>query len=59
MAETQEKVKFDIKDCICEEVVVYQDSAEVCRSLKAAVKKGENDITLGGVSDKIDKDSIR
>lgn len=59
MADQEKKITFDVKDCDCEEVIVFQDSAEVCRSLKAAVKKGENEIVLGGVSDRIDQDSVR
>lgn len=48
-----------IKECPYERVVVYQDRAEVIRNVQVTVREGENEITLVGLSQVIDKDSIR
>ncbi len=50
---------FSMKDQKCEQVVVYQDRAEVKRSLSAKLVKGENEILLNNVSSFIDQDSVR
>lgn len=42
-----------------ETVVVYLDRAEVCRSFKAKVKSGQNELIVKDLSQSIDKDSIR
>ena len=48
-----------IKECPYERVVVYQDRAEVIRNVQVTVREGENEITLVGLSQVIDKDSVR
>ena len=48
-----------IKECPYERVVVYQDRAEVIRNVQVTVREGENEITLVGLSQAIDKDSVR
>ncbi|CAH1799373.1 unnamed protein product [Owenia fusiformis] len=50
---------FLAPECQVDHVVVYLDRAEVCRSLKAKLNRGENEITIGQLSSSIDKDSIR
>jgi hypothetical protein len=53
------KQSFSIKDLKCEKVVVFTDRAEVKRSVKAKLNKGENEILLTNVSNMIDRDSVR
>ena len=48
-----------MKECAYERVVVYQDRAEVIRAVEVAVKEGENEVTLVGLPQVTDKDSIR
>lgn len=50
---------FNAPDCKCETVVVYLDRAEVCRTLQAKLKEGENEVIIKELSACIDKDSIR
>ncbi len=50
---------YSMKVLKCEKVVVFKDRAEVKRSLKAKLKKGESEITLNDVSGCIDRDSVR
>ena len=57
--ETRERNEFDATLCKAETVVVYLDRAEVCRSLRASVKKGENEILVKKLSPCVDKDSVR
>ena len=53
------KTHFNAPDLRVETVVVYLDRAEVCRSFKAKVKVGENELLVRDLSQCIDKDSIR
>ena len=53
------KQDFLLKNLECEQVVVFQDRAEVKRCLKTSIKKGENEIVLTNVTSSIDKDSVR
>ena len=48
-----------MKDQKCEQVVVFRDRAEVKRSLKAKLVKGENEIIINNVSSFIEQDSVR
>ena len=48
-----------LEECAYERVVVYQDRAEVIRAVEAAVREGENEITLVGLPQVTDRDSIR
>ncbi|KAI6649519.1 hypothetical protein LOD99_6685 [Oopsacas minuta] len=48
-----------MKECAYERVVVYQDRAEVIRRVEVTVREGENEITLVGLPQVTDKDSIR
>ena len=50
---------FDAGRCNVENVIVYQDRAEVCRAIKSRVRKGENQITIKKLSPSIDKDTLR
>lgn len=50
---------FLLKNLDCEQVVVFQDRAEVKRILRASIKKGENEIILSNVTSSIDQDSVR
>ena len=51
--------KFSMKDQKCEQVTVFQDRAEVKRSIQTKISKGETEITINNVSNYIDEDSIR
>lgn len=53
------KQEFLLKNLECEQVVIFQDRAEVKRCLKTNIKKGENEIVLTNVTSSIDKDSVR
>lgn len=50
---------FSLKDQKCESVVVFLDRAEVRRLLTTKLKQGENELTVNGVSEWIDEDSVR
>ena len=56
---SESKKKFSIKDLDCESVVVFQDRAEVKRTLKTSISKGETEIVLTNITSSIDKDSVR
>ena len=51
--------KFNIKEQKCLQVVVFTDRAEVKRSIKCTLEKGENEVVLSAVSNFVDRDSIR
>lgn len=53
------KSNFSLKDLQCEQVVIFQDRAEVKRVLKTSIQKGEHEIVLTNVSSSIDQDSVR
>jgi hypothetical protein len=53
------KQSYSMKDLKCESVVVYKDRAEVRRSLKTVLNKGENEILINSITNLIDKDSVR
>ena len=53
------KQNFSMKDLKCEEVVVFTDRAEIKRSIKTKLAKGENEIVVNNVSSFIDHDSFR
>ena len=53
------KQEFEGPNCRAETVVVYLDRAEVCRSLKTRIRKGESELLLKNVSPCIEKDSVR
>ena len=53
------QLTFSMKDLPCEKVVVFKDRAEVKRSVKTNLKKGENEIVINGVTNSIDRDSVR
>jgi len=59
MSENKTQHKFLMTDLPCQQVVVFTDRAEVKRSLKAKLIKGENEIAISRVSDQIDTDSVR
>ncbi|XP_064629545.1 uncharacterized protein LOC135488724 isoform X9 [Lineus longissimus] len=50
---------FDAGKCQVENVTVYLDRAEVCRSIKTRITKGENQINIKRLSPSIEKDSLR
>ena len=50
---------FQIKTLKCEKVVVFTDRAEVKRSLKVKLQKGENELVISNVSSLVDQDSVR
>lgn len=50
---------FSMKELRCEKVVVFKDRAEVKRSVQTRLHKGENEIVIIGVSNSIDRDSVR
>ena len=50
---------FTMKDLPCEKVVVFKDRAEVKRLVRTRLKKGENEIVINGVTNSIDRDSVR
>ena len=50
---------FEISQCKAETVTVYLDRAEVARTLKSAIKSGENEVIVTGLSPSLDKDSVR
>ena len=53
------KQTFEIKALKCEKVVVFTDRAEVKRSLKVKLQKGENELVISNVSSLVDQDSVR
>jgi hypothetical protein len=59
MSDNKSQHKFVMTDMPCEQVVVFTDRAEVKRSLKAKLIKGENEIVISRVSNQIDTDSVR
>jgi len=50
---------FSMKDQKCEQVVVFQDRAEVKRSFSVKLVNGENEVCINNVSASIDHDSVR
>ena len=58
-AEMSDTNIFSAPKCKTETVVIYLDRAEVCRSLKTKIKRGENEVVVKDLSSCIDKDSIR
>lgn len=56
---TSKQQTFSMKDLPCEKVVVFKDRAEVRRSLRTRLNKGENEIIINGASQVIDRDSVR
>ena len=46
-------------NCPVHSVVVYTDRAEVCRTVKADLQRGENEVTVRRLPPAIDQDSIR
>ena len=55
----KETHEFSAPECQAESVVVYLDRAEVCRSLKATLLRGEHEIIIKDMSACIDEESIR
>lgn len=55
----KEELAFDIGTCPVKSVVVFLDRAEVCRTIDATVKAGENEVVLKNVTSAADGDSIR
>jgi hypothetical protein len=55
----QQQQAFSIREQACVKVVVFTDRAEVQRSLKTKLKKGENELIINSISSSIDRDSIR
>ena len=53
------QTEFSAPKLQVETVVVYLDRAEVCRSFKAKLKTGQNELIVKDLSQSIDKDSIR
>lgn len=53
------QLKFSMKDLNCRKVVVFKDRAEVKRTMKTILKKGENELVISGVTNCIDRDSVR
>lgn len=53
------KQSFSMKDLKCEKVVVFKDRAEVKRTVETRLHQGENEIVLTGVTNSIDRDSVR
>lgn len=50
---------FSMKDLPCEKVVVFKDRAEVKRLVVTRLNKGENELVISGVTNSIDRDSVR
>ncbi|XP_074653820.1 protein F37C4.5-like isoform X4 [Tubulanus polymorphus] len=53
------KSVYDATRCPVEYVIVYLDRAEVCRLIKARLRKGENELIVKKLSPSVDRDSIR
>jgi hypothetical protein len=51
--------RFNIEDHPFENVVVYRNGAEVTRSLKLILKKGDNEIIISNLTDNIEPDSFK
>ena len=50
---------FEVKNCDLQQVVVFQDRAELTRLLKCDVSPGENEVLLTKFPEVFDKDSLR
>ena len=50
---------FEVRSCDLQQVVVFQDRAELTRLLKCDVSPGENEILLTKFPEVFDKDSLR
>lgn len=59
MTDVKQQQTFSIREQACVKVVVFTDRAEVQRSLKTKLKKGENELLINSISSSIDRDSIR
>ena len=51
--------RFEVRSCDLQQVVVFQDRAELTRMLKCDVSPGENEILLTKFPEVFDKDSLR
>lgn len=50
---------YEVKSCDLQQVVVFQDRAELTRLLKCDVSPGENEVLLTKFPEVFDKDSLR
>jgi len=50
---------IDLKDCPVQNVTVYNDRAEVTRHVEASVQAGTNEVSIFGLSSKVDRNSVR
>ena len=50
---------IEVKNCDLQQVVVFQDRAELTRLLKCDVSPGENEVLLTKFPEVFDKDSLR
>jgi hypothetical protein len=50
---------FSMKDLKCEQVMIFKDRADIKRSIKIKLDKGENELFINNVSNFIDKETIR
>jgi hypothetical protein len=51
--------KFSMKDLPCEKVIVYEDRAEIKRSIKTKLNQGEHKLVITNVSNSVETDSIK
>ena len=54
-----QKYDMDLADCKCRSVVIYTNTAEVCREVKVAVGKGKNCIVFENVTPSVLSQHIR
>lgn len=52
-------IKVLCQTCPVESVVVYQDRAEVRRSIKQTLAEGQNEVVIEGIVESVYQDSIR
>ena len=51
--------ELEVKACSIHNVVVYRDRAEVRRTVNISLPAGESEVTIKGLSESVDGDSIR
>lgn len=51
--------ELEVKACSIHNVVVYRDRAEVRRTVNVSLPAGESEVTIKGLSESVDGDSIR
>jgi len=53
------KTTVSVKACPIEQVTIFNDRAEVTRKLSAQLKRGVNEVSVSGLSSKVDPNSVR